>query len=136
MVQTSREDQGRPRVEAPRSEGLRSDSHKSLGGVDTTGPTPTSTSNSTPQAKHSKAESRVTNSDKQVACSEKEQADKKKRESGQEAASTQKNTKRETLRVATVVKEGSGSDKDSARHKQTKESPRGPAKKGNAEFKK
>uniref|UniRef100_A0A8C7VGG3 non-specific serine/threonine protein kinase n=1 Tax=Oncorhynchus mykiss TaxID=8022 RepID=A0A8C7VGG3_ONCMY len=134
VVQTSREDQRRPRVEAPRSEGLRSDSHRCLGGMDTTGPTPTSTSNSTPQAKHSKAESRVTNSDKQVACTRKEQADKKKRESGQEAASTQKNTKRETLRVATVVKEGS--DKDSARHKQTKESPRGPANKGNAEFKK
>ncbi|CDQ62986.1 unnamed protein product [Oncorhynchus mykiss] len=119
VVQTSREDQRRPRVEAPRSEGLRSDSHRCLGGMDTTGPTPTSTSNSTPQAKHSKAESRVTNSDKQVACTRKEQADKKKRESGQEAASTQKNTKRETLRVATVVKEGS--DKDSARHKQTKD---------------
>uniref|UniRef100_A0A8C8F6X3 non-specific serine/threonine protein kinase n=1 Tax=Oncorhynchus tshawytscha TaxID=74940 RepID=A0A8C8F6X3_ONCTS len=134
VVQTSKEDQRRPRVEAPRSEGLRSDSHRCLGGMDTTGPTPTSTSNSTPQAKHSKAESRVTNSDKQVACSRKEQADKKKRESGQEAASTQKNTKRETLRVATVVKEGS--DKDSARHKQTKESPRGPTNKGNAELKK
>uniref|UniRef100_A0A8C7NC20 non-specific serine/threonine protein kinase n=1 Tax=Oncorhynchus kisutch TaxID=8019 RepID=A0A8C7NC20_ONCKI len=134
VVQTSREDQRRLRVEAPRSEGLRSDSHRCLGGMDTTGPTPTSTSYSTPQAKHSKAESRVTNSDKQVACSQKEQADKKKRESGQEAASTQKNTKRETLRVATVVKEGS--DKDSARHKQTKESPRGPANKGNAELNK
>ncbi|KAK6316108.1 hypothetical protein J4Q44_G00136320 [Coregonus suidteri] len=138
VVQTSREDQGRPRVEAPRSEGLRSDSHRSLGGMDTTGPTPTSTStsNRTPQAKHSTAESRVTNSDKQVACSRKEQADKKKRESAQEVASTQKNTKIETSRVATAVKEGSGSDKDSAQHKQTKESPRSPANKGDAEFKK
>ncbi|XP_045063994.1 microtubule-associated serine/threonine-protein kinase 1-like [Coregonus clupeaformis] len=127
VVQTSREDQGKPRVEAPRSEGLRLDSHRGLGGVDATGPAATTPSNSTPQAKHSTAEPRVTNSDKQVATSRKEQADKKKGESAQEVASAQKNTKRETSRVAAAGKDGTGSDKDSARHKQTKELPRGPA---------
>uniref|UniRef100_A0A8C7KUD5 non-specific serine/threonine protein kinase n=1 Tax=Oncorhynchus kisutch TaxID=8019 RepID=A0A8C7KUD5_ONCKI len=125
VVQTSREDQEKPREEAPRSEGLRLDSYRGLGGVDATGPA--ATSNSTPQAKLSTAEPRVTNSDKQVTSSRKEQADKKKGESAQEVASAQKNTKRETSRVAAVVKEATGSDKDLARHKQSKDFPRGPA---------
>nr|XP_046172842.1 microtubule-associated serine/threonine-protein kinase 2-like isoform X1 [Oncorhynchus gorbuscha] len=127
VVQTSREDQGKPREEAPRSEGLRLDSYRGLGGVDATGPAATTPSNSTPQAKLSTAEPRVTNSDKQVTSSRKEQADKKKGESAQEVASAQKNTKRETSRVAAVVKEATGSDKDLARHKQLKDLPRGPA---------
>uniref|UniRef100_A0A6Q2WQW9 non-specific serine/threonine protein kinase n=1 Tax=Esox lucius TaxID=8010 RepID=A0A6Q2WQW9_ESOLU len=125
VVQTSREDKGRLRVQATMSDDLKLDSHRGLGGVIAMGPA--ATTNSTPQGKQTTAEPRVTNADKPVAYSRKEHADKKKRDPAQEVSSAQKNTKKETLRVPAVVNEGTGSDKNSARHVQTKESPRGPA---------
>ncbi|XP_067339472.1 microtubule-associated serine/threonine-protein kinase 3 isoform X5 [Channa argus] len=66
---------------------------------------------------------RISSPDKQAASSRKEQADKKKRETVQEVASAQKNTKRDSTRPAPCApKDGSG--KDGSKCKQQKESPR------------
>ncbi|KAL0965362.1 hypothetical protein UPYG_G00280280 [Umbra pygmaea] len=125
LVQTSTEDRRRLRVEAPMSENPASDSHRSLSGGIATGPV--ATSKSTPQGKNTTTEPRVTSAEKQVASSRKEQADKKKKDPAQDVASAQKNTKKETLRVPAVANEGTGSDKDTTRHKQTKDLPRSSA---------
>lgn len=89
---------GKVSKEGPKSETLIPDSHK---GPDTKTTTP----------------------DKQVSSSKKEQAERKKKETVQEVTSAQKNTKRDASRAApSALKDGS--DKDTGRCKQQKESPR------------
>uniref|UniRef100_A0A667XUT2 non-specific serine/threonine protein kinase n=1 Tax=Myripristis murdjan TaxID=586833 RepID=A0A667XUT2_9TELE len=100
--------------EGPRSEGTRLDTHKGPGGADVSG------------SRYGTHDSRATTSDKQVSSSRKDQAERKKKETAHEAASAQKNTRRDAPRAVTSASKdsGTGSDKDTARCKQQKESPR------------
>ncbi len=89
---------GKVSKEGPKSETLKPDSHK---GPDT----------------------RVSTPDKQGSSGKKEQAERKKKETVQEVTSAQKNTRRDASRAAASALKDS-SDKDTARCKQQKESPR------------
>ncbi|XP_071380228.1 microtubule-associated serine/threonine-protein kinase 3 [Centroberyx affinis] len=97
-----------------RSEGLRSDVHKGPGGADA------------PGARHGAHDSRASASDKQGSSSRKDQAERKKKETAQEVVSAQKNTRRDASRASSsaLKDSGAGSDKDTGRGKQQKESPR------------
>ncbi|XP_058474062.1 microtubule-associated serine/threonine-protein kinase 3 isoform X2 [Solea solea] len=68
-------------------------------------------------------DARNTAADKQVSSSPKEQAERKKKETTQDATSVQKNTKRDSTRAAPAAQRDA-SDKDGGRCKQQRESPR------------
>ncbi|XP_008299058.1 microtubule-associated serine/threonine-protein kinase 3-like isoform X3 [Stegastes partitus] len=85
--------------DSPKSEALKSDSHRA----------PETRTTTTP--------------DKQTPSGRKEPAERKKKEPAQEVTSAQKNTKRDTSRASPSALKDS-SDKDTSRCKQQKESPR------------
>ncbi|XP_076613601.1 microtubule-associated serine/threonine-protein kinase 1 isoform X3 [Chaetodon auriga] len=89
---------GKVSKESPKSETLKADSHK--------GP-----------------DARSTPPDKQAPGSKKEQTERKKKETVQEATSAQKPAKRDASRAASSALKD-GSDKDAGRCRQQKESPR------------
>ncbi|XP_060937764.1 microtubule-associated serine/threonine-protein kinase 3 isoform X3 [Limanda limanda] len=72
---------------------------------------------------HKGLDTRTATPDKLASSGRKEQADRKKKETVQDVASVQKNTKRDTSRAAPAAQKDS-SDKDGGRCKQQKESPR------------
>ncbi|KAM4634471.1 microtubule-associated serine/threonine-protein kinase 4 isoform 4-T4 [Polymixia lowei] len=101
--------------EGPGTGGLRSE----RGGVDASG------------SRHSTHDSRGSTSDKPASSNRKDPAERKKKDTGQEVGSAQKNTRRDASRAvtSTLKDSGAGSDKDTGRCKQLKESPRTSANK-------
>ncbi|XP_067114654.1 microtubule-associated serine/threonine-protein kinase 3 isoform X1 [Osmerus mordax] len=106
-------------------EGPRMDTKRGPAGMDVAGPVE-HTSTPTPQPKHSLGEPRPAHTDKQTASVRKEHAEKKRKEAAEaEAAASLKNARREAGRVgAAASRDAPGPERDSARVKQPKETPR------------
>ncbi|XP_056314409.1 microtubule-associated serine/threonine-protein kinase 4 isoform X5 [Danio aesculapii] len=106
------------KIDYPKSESLKVSTTSDSVGM-------TTTTVSSPDPKHVASESKV--ADKQISSNRKEQAEKKRKESTQDASSAPKNNRKDTSRGMHSAKDSTTFEKDSVRSKQTKDQSRGSA---------
>lgn len=111
--------------------GPKMDPHRSLAGMDVTGPVVTTTiTTTTSPPKLGVAEARASNLEKQTASVRKEPADRKKKEACPEGPSGVKTMRREASRAgSSAVKDTTSLEKDSSHSRQKELSPRSSKKK-------